>query len=428
MANVSFYLLTPKAKEQSQVYVSLSIKSKSATQRIRFATGECFITAYCNIRKNAEGFKKKKDLVKRNTVFYFEYDSILRKIRDKLIQIEMDLKKKGSYTLPQIRDEYYKQAGLIHIDPITMETTFREFITATQSSWGEATLTKINTTFQHLKDFEEEFGSIHLETFNTDTLSKIKNDYFVKKMKFSNNTSNKYMSIIKQFLRYAKKKNKIPIEVDLTEVKSLEETEPYKIAFRLNEVTTLVSLDFSNIIRLDRVRDLLCLEIFTGQRFGDIEKILNKNNLNENAISFYQGKGNKRTFIPLHPELTKHLERLLKKYPSGFGEIISNQKFNEYVKEICRIAKFNKKHSWITLTGTEKVEHSDFRYNLVSSHTGRRTFCTLALKAGIDIKTIMTVSGHKKYDQFMDYVKVDDLDMKEDFKDMFKSKNKTIQK
>src|ERR1700742_362936 len=100
MISVSFYLLTPEAKSQSQVYVSISNKEK----RLRFATGESFVTAYCNTRKK----KGAKELVKKNNVFYFEYTSKLRDIRDTLIRSEMELSKGGAKCpLDQVRDSYY---------------------------------------------------------------------------------------------------------------------------------------------------------------------------------------------------------------------------------------------------------------------------------------------------------------------------------
>ena len=99
MISVSFYILTPDARSQSQLYVSISNKEK----RLRFATGESFVTAYCNIRKK----KGTKDLLKKNTEFYFDYNSKLNEIRDSLIRIEMDFSKIGEMPfLENIRDAF----------------------------------------------------------------------------------------------------------------------------------------------------------------------------------------------------------------------------------------------------------------------------------------------------------------------------------
>jgi integrase len=317
--------------------------------------------------------------------------------------------------LENIKHEYYLRMGLIDVKAETFETVFRAFITKMKPEWRESTLTKVNTTFMHLQEFEKKIEKIDLQKINIETWDKLKNEYFVTETKFSNSTINKYLSFFKQFLRFAKRAGYITHEIDFEEMEYLEEIEPFKIALKINEVETLIKLNLENDKRLERVRDLFYLEIMTGQRFSDIPKLLDKNNITEKSVSIYQEKTNEKVNIPLHPKLKTHLEYIFDKYPEGLP-VITNQKFNEYLKEICGLAKFNQKHSWITISGKTKTTHSDFRYNLISSHTGRRTFCTLALKNKIDSEEIMKVTGHRKYDQFREYVKVDDEDVNEAFK------------
>src|ERR1035437_6072315 len=105
MLSISFYLLTPDARSQSQVYVSISDKEN----RLRFATGKSFITSYCNIRKR----KGTKELVKRNSAFYFDYNKDLTDIRNSLLTIERNLTNEGSCNLVKIRETFYKQTGKI---------------------------------------------------------------------------------------------------------------------------------------------------------------------------------------------------------------------------------------------------------------------------------------------------------------------------
>lgn len=415
--NVSFYLLTPEAKTQSQVYASVSLKSKSTTQRIRFATGESFLTKYCHKRSGVRASKqtKKKELVRKNTTFYMEYNSILDKIRTHLFEIAYTFQKSSkNFTLTDIKNEYYLRSGLIEVKTESFETAFKSFINTNKSEWVGATLTKVNTTFMHLQEFEKKHGSIDLQNINIELWDKLKNEYFVEETKFSNSTSNKYLSFFKQFLRYAKRIKYITHEIDFEQMKYLEEIEPYKIALKINEVEKLIKLNLNNDSRLDKVRDLFYLEIMTGQRFSDIPKLLDKNNITESAIIIYQEKTNEKVNIPLHSKLKTHLDYIFDKYPNGLPSI-SNQKFNEYLKEICKLAEFNQKHSWVTITGKVKKTHVDLRYNLISSHTGRRTFCTLALGSGINAETIMKVTGHRKYDQFREYVKIDDSDVNKEF-------------
>ena len=403
MISVSFYILTPDARSQSQLYVSISNKEK----RLRFATGESFVTAYCNIRKK----KGTKDLLKKNTEFYFDYNSKLNEIRDSLIRIEMDFSKIGEMPfLENIRDAFYLKTGKIKPQPLlTFDTAYDKFIGATESQWSEGTRKHFTTLKNHLTEFAKTHGKINLTNLNEDLWREFRDDFFVKKLKFGNGSINSNLKKFKQFLKYADKKQFLKCKIDFDELKYLSEIEPFKIALKEEEVETLININLSNSPRLDKVRDLFILEVFTGQRFSDMEKVLDIKHMTETNIQIYQQKTGEKVTIPLHQKLRKHYALIVEKYPKGLPSI-TNQKFNEYLKEICILAKFNKEHSWITLSGKKKIPQSDFRYNLVSSHTGRRTFCTLALKSGINAELIMKVTGHKKYDQFLDYVKVDDLD------------------
>ena len=415
MISVSFYILTPDARSQSQLYVSISNKEK----RLRFATGESFVTAYCNIRKK----KGTKDLLKKNTEFYFDYNSKLNEIRDSLIRIEMDFSKIGEMPfLENIRDAFYLKTGKIKPQPLlTFDTAYDKFIGATESQWSEGTRKHFTTLKNHLTEFAKTHGKINLTNLNEDLWREFRDDFFVKKLKFGNGSINSNLKKFKQFLKYADKKQFLKCKIDFDELKYLSEIEPFKIALKEEEVETLININLSNSPRLDKVRDLFILEVFTGQRFSDMEKVLDIKHMTETNIQIYQQKTGEKVTIPLHQKLRKHYALIVEKYPKGLPSI-TNQKFNEYLKEICILAKFNKEHSWITLSGKKKIPQSDFRYNLVSSHTGRRTFCTLALKSGINAELIMKVTGHKKYDQFRDYVKVDDDDLDKAFEGMLSSK------
>jgi integrase len=415
MLSVSFFLRTPNAISQSQVYISISNKEK----RLQFASGVSFIASYCNIRKR----KGTKELVKKNTVFYFEYTSKLREIRDSLIRAEMDLSKAGAKcALEQVRDTYYIQIGKQKgQDSLTFFEVYDKFLTDLQGTWGEGTKKKFAAGINHLKEFEKLFGEIRLNNINEDLWNCYRDRYFVDEKKFSNPSINKYMKGLKQFLRFAKRKGIIKHNIDFEALKFLDEIEPFKIALKESEVDALMKLDLSSDLRLDRVRDLFALEILTGQRWSDMPKVLDSNHFSDTNIQIYQQKTGERVTIPLHPKLKKHLAYILKKYPEGFPTI-SNQKFNEYLKEVCIKAEFNRKHSWVILTGKQKISQTDFRYNLITSHTGRRTFCTLALNSGINAELIMKVTGHRTYDQFREYVKVDDTDLDKAFEGMFNTK------
>ena len=393
---------------------------------MRFATGQSFIASYCNVRKK----KGIKELVKKNTVFYFEYTSTLREIRDSLIRIEMDFAKAGDCTLEQIRDAYYLKTGKSKDKSlITVKEAFDAFVSDSKSDWSEGTKDHFISTQNHLIEFEKTYGELTLSNLNENFWNSLRDDYFVKVKKFSNSTTNKNLKKLKQFLKYASKRPKdnpyIKHKIDFDELTFLDEIEPFKIALKFLEVEKLINLDLSAEPRLERVRDLFALEILTGQRFSDLPKVLDRKHFSDTNIQIYQQKTGEKVSIPLHPKLKTHLEYIFNKYPEGLP-VISNNKFNIYLKEVCVEAKFNKQHSWVTLTGKKKISQTDFRHNLITSHTGRRTFCTLALESGINAEKIMKVTGHRTYDQFREYVKVDDADLDKAFEGMFIDKKEKV--
>lgn len=405
MLSISFYLLTPEAKSQSQVYVSISDK----TNRLRFATGESFLTDYCNIRKQKGG----KDLVKKNSRFFLEYIGKLNEIRDTMHGINIRLSKTHKPTLEEIRTAYYEHAGKIKQPAITISELYKRFYESTESGWTAKTRKNMLAIRTHLEAFEESWGKINLESFDTQTWQQFRDGYFGDEKRMSNSSANKYLKVTKQILRFGMKRGLIKANIDLDDFDYLEEIEPFKVALKESEVEKLIELD-NLTVEMEQVRDLFILEILTGQRFSDLPKLLDKKHISGTSIQIYQQKTNERVSIPIHPRLKKHLDYIFKRY--DHLPVIGNHKFNVHLKAICKEAGFIKEHSWVKLVGKKQIKQSDFRFNLITSHTGRRTFCTLSMKRKINAEDIMKVTGHKNYEQFKTYVKVDDQDLETAYK------------
>ena len=403
MIRVSFYLLTPSAKQSSAVYASITYKGK----RLRFNTGYTFETRYCNVRKK----KGSKSFLKRNTSLYLEYKALLDSTSDQLSRIAFDLFREfGHVELNAVRERYDVMSGINKPQSLSVNELFDLFMSKHDSGWSDGTKKHYTSLANHLIKFEANYHPLSLGSFTSDNWNELRDDYFVQFQQFSNNTINTNLRKLKKFLAFCQKENQLNQALDLDELKFLKEVEPFKIALTDDEIRAINDLDLESNNKLEKIRDLLMLEILTGQRFSDIPKLLDPNNLEENYIQIYQQKTGERVFIPLHKELKKHLPMLIDKYSESDLQI-SNQKFNEYVKELCKIAGINRRHSWIIMVGNKKIHKKDYRYNLVSSHTGRRTFCTLSLKNQVPAEIIMKVTGHRKYEQFKKYVRVDDIDL-----------------
>ncbi len=153
---------------------------------------------------------------------------------------------------------------------------------------------------------------------------------------------------------------------------------------------------------LDNVRDLFLLACYTGVRSQDYNK-LNKESLINNGtmLKVRTEKTDEEVIIPLHPIA----KAILEKY-NGTPRIISNQKFNEYIKDVCRIVGLTESVTISRTCGGKKTRITKPKYNFVSSHTARRSFATNAYKAGVPTLAIMAITGHRTEKVFLKYVKV----------------------
>ncbi|MDR0796450.1 MAG: tyrosine-type recombinase/integrase [Tannerella sp.] len=87
-------------------------------------------------------------------------------------------------------------------------------------------------------------------------------------------------------------------------------------------------------------------------------------------------------------------------------DVISNQRFNEYIKEVCKIAGITSKETITRTVGGKVVTESFEKWEHVTSHTGRRCFATNMYKRGLPTLAIMSITGHKTEKSFLKYIKV----------------------
>jgi integrase len=154
--------------------------------------------------------------------------------------------------------------------------------------------------------------------------------------------------------------------------------------------------------RLDNVRDIFLIACYTGLRISDYSKIIQKNIIHDGKIlKVLTEKTNEEVFIPLN----SHVKLLLAKYNHSI-KMISQQRFNEYLKEVCELAKINEAITFYQTRGDERVQITLPKYKLVTSHTARRSFATNAFKAGLPTISIMKITGHKTERSFLKYIKI----------------------
>jgi len=198
-----------------------------------------------------------------------------------------------------------------------------------------------------------------------------------------------------------KKPNEESFSIYLTESELMQmyyiETSPESLEILRKEFITNKFPDY-----LAKVRDLFLIGCYTGLRFSDLSK-LNKDNINkDNTINIKTIKTNQSVVVPIHP-ITK---QIFEKYNYQLPREISNQKFNEYLKDVAKIAGINEPITAESTKGGFKVSETTEKYNLVTSHTARRSFATNAFLMDMPSISIMKITGHKTESAFMRYIKM----------------------
>ena len=84
---------------------------------------------------------------------------------------------------------------------------------------------------------------------------------------------------------------------------------------------------------------------------------------------------------------------------------MSVQKYNDYMKEAAQPAELNAIEDIRTGGEVKKMP----KYELIKSHTSRRTFATNLYLDGLAVQNIMAITGHRKEETFLLYVRADQL-------------------
>ena len=185
---------------------------------------------------------------------------------------------------------------------------------------------------------------------------------------------------------------------DFRQFKVMSEV-PETIALTQGEVDALC--DYKTKSSIERkVVDLAIIGIYSVARWEDFSR-LSMANVADGMLSYAQLKTEVSVVLPASPKLVAALER-----NGGHAPALSQQKFNEYFKEVCKKIGMTQKVHVARSKGAERITESKERWELATSHTCRRTGCTLLYLSGVPMKRCMMISGHTTEQNFLRYIRV----------------------
>lgn len=279
------------------------------------------------------------------------------------------------------------------------------------NQWSESTIKKMCTLKIHLQTYDK---NITFDSLTEDRLHDYIR-YLREDANLRNASIQKNIALLKWFLRWASRKgfNHNTGFID------------FSPKFKTSE-KRVIFLDWEELMKvylfvfppgkayLDRARDVFCFCCFTSLRYSDVAN-LKRSDIHKDHISVTTVK----TADALKIELNNYSRTILEKYAelnvpyNRALPVASNQKMNAYLKEIGRLCGIDTPVTLTYYRGNERIEEVHPKYELLTTHTGRRTFICNALTLGIPAQVVMKWTGHSDYKAMKPYIDVADATKKE---------------
>ena len=383
---MSFFLDHPN---RTIATIRLEVYIPNERSRFKYSTGRSVKTVYWDKKtrrlktmRGAQGDRNRKLNIILN-----EYEFAVERIRDfygsaltkDRLKAKLDeyfhVKEKKSETVLELFDEYLKE--------------IKDVGTLTK-----ATQTKYRQSRDKFKAFE---GKRQLKLKDmTDTVLWAFVAYMRDVYKNTDNSLSRNLTFFKTFLNWNIKKGRaVPDDFKHVTVKKRDTDD---IALTQEEIKILETIKLDH--RLDLYRDMFLIGVYSGQRFSDYS-VFEKADVSNGMIIKRAEKTETNSYIPLHPKL----ERLLDKYDWQL-RTISSQKFNKAIQQICKKAGFDDEVKKTKYLGSKKIIERFQRWEIVTSHTARRTFITLSSTKGMPDHIIMSITGIRDPKTLQKYKKI----------------------
>lgn len=365
-----------------------------------------------------------------------EFEKVLRKNEVRIASI-------ANKDAPEVVEEKVEAAKPIEKKPKVKPATeyMDEFIREESriKEWSMETLKMVKSFKNHLLKFKKTAG---LDFYDKNGLDKFIT-YLRSDCGLEENSVQKQYKNLTWFLRWAIRKG-------YTQVRDVETYEPvFKtvkkpvIFLTKDELDTLYNLEIPKngtvlelkdmdgkdykktvmeSVALGKARDLFCFCAFTSLRYSDVVEV-RRTDIQNGVMTITTQKTHDRLPIVLH----KNAKAILKKYekesfPQGKAlPYMTNQQMNRCLKDLGEICGFTTPY---TITGYRNGTRYDEvypKYELIGTHTGRKTFICFALSNGVPPDVVMKFTGHCDYKSMKPYIDITEDAKKDAIKKMEKA-------
>ena len=300
------------------------------------------------------------------------------------------------------------------VEPTQKENTFFNYIktfikeakTTPNITTGKivtsGTIKGYKSTEAILELFHKEKNLVNYEKIDLDWYNQFVQWCYEKNL--STNYIGKHVKTIKTFLGGAFDKGHTSNTIFRHRKFAVLREEADNIYLNLDELNTMWNLNLTKSPQLEIARDLFLIGAFTGLRISDYNNLTPSNKKKKKGTKMFKvktKKTGKTVGIPIHPIV----ELILAKYDGNPPPKMPDQKINKYIKEVGQCAEIEDIIFTTQTKGGVSTETKSYKFDLIRSHTARRSFCTNAYLSGISSIDIMSISGHTTEKAFLKYIK-----------------------
>ena len=371
----TFYLAYPNA-EQSPIMLAIRDKKK----RVAISLG---------IMINPKDWDKDSLRAKRSAKdFKFVNDKIL--LTEKAVNRAISYGELDDLNIEQVANLYRKEMGMEIKEDKKDDDLFLPFFNMwAHNSFGSHTANR--ATSYHYRVFKEFLGKLNPTFEEIDYNIYINYLTYLKKKGYKLNMQGGFIRSLKAAMNEAYKRRLHTNVGYLSFVKPAETVTT--IALTDEEIEKIYNAKLSG--GLEMARDIFLLGCYTGLRFSDYSR-LTREEAEKDFITKLQQKTNREVCIPVHPRV----KEILLKW-NGAPKI-SQQKVNTYIKSICAQVGITDK---VEVRDGGKIEFKE-KWEMVSTHTARRTAATNLLLSGASIHEVMMFLGHASVTQTQKYLRI----------------------
>lgn len=296
------------------------------------------------------------------------------------------------------------------LEKLPLTDYFEKVINIKSKSVSKPTLNTYKQSLTSLKDFQKnENRKLEFEDINLEFYNKYVN-YLEKGKDYSPSTIAKQIKKLKVVMNRALDEGLTSNNKHTSSEFKVNEEQSTQVYLNEEEIRSIAYKDLSHNKNLDRARDIFLIGCYTGQRVSDYNNFSKKDIVNIKGVDYIKfiQKKNYKKKRHVHCPITKEMRRIMSKYDNDFPPKMPEQHINKYIKYITKMCKITQDIKIeYTKGGEKKVEYKP-KYQLIGTHTARRSFASNKYKQGMPVYDIMHFTGHTTEKEFYKYIRIKD--------------------